>query len=215
VDNATLASLPARKAGLRAALNAYCKLLLQDGDLSSCDAPAPNPIPKEEVSKYLSWASGYFPAAPTYKNYACPEHAYLTQMWWREQTTKGLVDVKASCSDGTALRWADDDNGNWNQVLSCPNGFANIRGKAQSGYGIINVLVDCIEQGTFQSNSNQEGEWKETLSCPSDAPVLVGMEVMYETGWPNDFGIVNYRPRCSNGNLFGRRLQTTIPTILV
>jgi len=212
VDNASLAALPARKASLKAALAAYCGALLERGDLSSCAAPGPSPTPTEEVSKYMDWAYDYMPAAPTYYDFACPHHGYLTEMWWREQPTKGLVSLKATCSDGTNLRWGDDDdNGAWNQVMSCSNGFANIRAKSQSGYGIINVLADCIDQGTFQSNDNQDGEWQNTESCPSETPVIFGFEVMFQTGWPDDFGIVNYRPRCSNGNSFDRRrLQTTI-----
>jgi len=210
VDKEALAALPARKAGLKAALTSYCKLLQEQGDLSSCDAPGPNPIPTDMVTTYLPWAYNHFPAAPTYYNHACPDHAYLTQMWWKEQPAKGLVSLKATCSDGTTLRWGESDHGAWNQILACPHGFANITGKEESGYGMINVKVDCMEVGTFQSNGNHKGTWTNTLACPSDAPVLFGLEVMFQTGW-HDHGIVNLRPRCSNGNFFGRRrLQTTI-----
>lgn len=214
VDNATLAVLPARKAALKAALAAYCSQLLHQGDLSSCDAPGPSPKPTKPVSVYLGWAYKYMPAAPTYHDYKCPGEAYLTQMWWREDPGEGLVSLKASCSDGTSLLWSNDTDGSWNQVLSCSDGFASITGKAQSGYGIINVKVDCIGNQTFESNHNPEGEWEETLACPSDAPTLVGLEVMFQTSWPNNYGIVNYRPRCSNGALLGyrRRLQQTYST---
>jgi len=211
VDEATLAALPARKASLRAALASYCNRLQESGDLASCDAPGPNPVPSDTVTRYLPWAHNHVPSAPTYYNEACPDHAYLTQMWWKEQPGKGIVSLKASCSDGTALRWGERADGAWNQILACPFGFADITGKEQSGYGIVNVRVGCMEHGTFQSNDNRDGNWANTLQCPSEAPVLFGFEVMFQTGWPHDKGIINFRPRCSNGNAFGRRrLETTI-----
>jgi hypothetical protein len=209
-DEASLAALPARRASLKAALASYCHYLLQQGELSSCDPSAPDIIP---YNLYMPFAYGYVPAAPIYYNRECPQDAYLTQMWWREKPGEGLVSLKATCSDGESLHWGDDAAGHWNQVLSCPDGFIRITGKAQQGYGIINVRVACMDQGTpteFQSNANNAGEWKEPLTCPSDAPVLSGLEVMTTTGWFNDHGIVNYRPRCSNGNAFPRRLQTTM-----
>jgi len=219
-DKTALACLPARRASLKKALAHYCEYLKQEGKLSSCEPVGPTPTPE---NLYMPFAYDYFPAAPIYYNHECPPHAFLTQMWWREQPGKGLVSLKASCSDGGLLRWGDDHHGHWNQVLSCPDGFSRITGKAQQGYGIINVKVACFGEGKpidFQSNANKEGKWTEPQTCPSDAPVISGLEVMFQTKWPNNHGIVNYRPRCSNGNAWWgrnawnadhqRRLQSTV-----
>merc|ERR1712054_566604 len=328
MDAANLAALPARRAGLQAALAAYCNLLLSQGYLSSCSAPSPDPAPNPYRNEWMSWSYNYQPAASNYFDHACPSYSFISQMRWREQDGFGLVDLEATCSDGTSLRWTNNNNGNWNSLLSCSTGFNRLQAKEQWGYGIINARATCFGQGqcpasgradcardsighavtnssqceakgccwdsssqaartsvcaqsegqtcrcsgrvyygrkflngqpgsgqttTFEqmtssavshrtveeqvtcsndgmggdplhgyykwcycvetacyhrqatpewreSNSNSNGGWKGAQTCPWNAPVLVGFEVLYQDG----YGIVNYRPKCSNGNSFRR-----------
>jgi len=153
VDAATLADLPARQASLKTALASYCSFLLSQGYLSSCSAPGPKPTPLPVVSQSLNWANSYIPSssshAPvTYFTQKCPSHAYLTSLWWREQGGYGLVSLKGTCSDGTALRWGNNNNGGWNQELHCAQGFSQIAGQYQSGYGMVNAGVTCFATGT-------------------------------------------------------------------
>jgi len=201
--NAT--ELAGKRQGLAQALTAYCSTMVAAGYISSCDPPAPDPAVVPANREWLPFLYSHRPNG-IYYTQECPARAYIVEMVWSEQDGYGLVDLKATCSNTptTSLRWTNNNHGDDNSALVCPYGFGGIQAKEQWGYGIINVRATCLGQTTQQeSNTNSNGGWKDSQACPDDAQVLVGFEILEEDG----FGIVNYRPKCSNGNLPSRRLR--------
>jgi hypothetical protein len=198
-------ALAAKRQSLRTALASYCSKLLVGGYVSTCGPPAPDPTPVPAVREWMPFADSHRPHG-TYFVQECPPRAYITEMKWREEDGYGLVDLTATCSNtpASSLLWTKNDHGSWNSALTCTNGFSKIQAKEQWGYGIINVKAQCLDTTTEQeSNHNGNGGWKGVQTCPDSTQVLVGFEVLQQDG----YGIVNYRPKCSNGNLPSRRLQ--------
>lgn len=202
VDATKLAS---QRQGLQEALGSYCTTLLDAGQVSACSEPGPDPTPAPAVRQWMDWAYDHRPVGK-YHFHECPPRAFITRMWWREQNGYGLVDLTVTCSNDppSSFRFTNNNNGAWNSILACDDGFTEIQAREQWGWGIINAKAQCLGGSThYASNSNLNGEWKDLQICPSTAEVLVGFEVLEQ----DRYGIVNYRPMCSNGNLPSRRLQ--------
>lgn len=197
--------LAGQRQGLRTALASYCTTLLAAGQVSACSAPGPDPTPAPAVRQWMGWAYDHRPVGKHY-SHECPPRAFITQMRWREEEYFGLVDLTVTCSNDPprSFRFTNNDNGAWNSLMTCDEGFSKIQAREQWGWGIINTKAQCLGGSTYyESNSNRNGEWKDLQICPSTAEVLVGFEVLEQ----DRYGIVNYRPKCSNGNLPSRRLQ--------
>jgi len=200
-----LTELAAKRHSLGEALTRYCSKMQAAGLVESCNPPTPDPTPAPAVRQWLPFLYSHRPVGKYYMH-ECPPRAYITMMKWREQNRYGLIDLTVTCSNipATTLRWTNNRRGGDNSALTCTNGFNRIQAKEQWGYGIINVRAVCLGQTTQQvSNNNGNGGWKNEQTCPDSAQVLVGFEILEQS----NFGIVNYRPRCSNGNLPSRRLR--------
>jgi len=66
----------------------------------------------------------------------------------REQHGYGIIDTKMMCTGGgSQWRSSPNDNGFWNTLYSCPNGYVitGLEVREQHGYGIVNFRARCSE----------------------------------------------------------------------
>jgi len=74
----------------------------------------------------------------------CPAGTFATGIKVREQSAKGLVNMRLTDSDGSDTPWAtDNQNGDENVALKVPQGNAvtGITTREQAGYEIVNVKI--------------------------------------------------------------------------
>jgi len=180
---------------LRLALDEYCPQLLEEGELSSCDIPPPDPpAPKPRV--WSHWSN--FREGDDYPIQECGEGQYVEKMKWSYQGhTYGLVDFKMKCSGEFFWRSPaiGNPNGDWDHEMNCKeSGFRLAAGREDDWPGIVNVRAICLgSQTEITSNNDMRGKYNRDLACRSEGQQIVGMQVRKET----HHGITNFRVLCA------------------
>jgi len=189
------------KANMKKALDEYCNYLLDQNEVASCSAPAPDPpFPNPPLKRtWYDWATNN-QNGNLNTIQECSEGEYVTKMKWEQEGNYGSIDLGFWCSDGNFYRMTGNLNGAWDDVMNCEGdklGFREISVEQETGHGIINAKTFCLYEATQQiSNDNQNGFWRAPISC-GEGQQLVGAQTRYQGG----FGIVDFRFECAPARL--------------
>jgi len=178
---------------LRLALDEYCPSLLEEGALSSCDAPPPDPpAPKPRV--WSHWSN--FGEGDDLPIQECPEGQYVEKMKWRYYDRQGLMDFRMKCSNEHWRSPAIGDNeGVWDNEMNCQDtGFRLAAGREDGRKGIVNVRAVCKgSQTEITSNNDMRGKYNRDLACKHGDQQIVGVQVRKD----GRHGIVNMKVLCA------------------
>merc|ERR1719186_2193174 len=185
------------KKNMKKALDDYCPLLMKRGEVSSCEAPGPDP-PKPVVPMKRTWMGWSNKNFNGHSNPVkqCADGHYVDRMTWMSENNYGIVDLKFSCSDGTIYRMADNPKGRDDRQMNCEGskgGFRQMTGRRKYNWGIINVRSFCLYQETQQTaNDDLRGWWEQTRMCKKNQKI-VGIQTQEQGG----YGIVNFQFQCA------------------
>jgi len=182
------------KRNMQKALDEYCPLLKERGEVSTCEAPMQDPpIPKKRT--WIEWSNANFNG---HRNPVkqCADGQFVDRMTWMSQDRYGIVDLRFRCSDGTEHRMTNNQNGRDDRQMNCEGfrgGFRQMTGRRKYNWGIINVRSFCLNQETEQTaNDDLSGWWEETRMCEENQNI-VGIQTQEQHG----YGIVNFQFQCA------------------
>ena len=180
---------------LEKALNEYCPSLVEEGIITSCEEPGPDPShPKPRVwSHWSNRRDGLdFPIQE------CAEGQYVEKIQWKyESQIYGLSDFRLKCSGERFWRLPviGGNHGKWTNIMDCSeNGFRLATGREESWAGLVNVRAFCLKTETeINSNDDLRGKYNRDLECRLPGQQIVGLQVRKKT----HHGLTNFRVLCA------------------